>query len=86
MEVLMPALTITAKGQVTFRKEILQHLGLKPGEKIELDLIPGGKCIIQAVKPTGGMSDFIGCLANKTQKVLTIEEINEATQKAWAKE
>jgi AbrB family looped-hinge helix DNA binding protein len=48
MEVLMPALTITAKGQVTFRKEILQHLGLKAGEKIELDLIPGGKVIIQA--------------------------------------
>jgi len=86
MEVLMPALTITAKGQVTFRKEILQHLGLKAGEKIELDLIPGGKVIIQALKPTGGMSDFIGCLANKTNKVLTIEEINEATQKAWSKE
>ena len=82
----MPALTITAKGQVTFRKEILQHLGLKAGEKIELDLIPGGKVIIQALKPTGRMSDFIGCLANKTNKVLTIEEINEATQQAWSKE
>ena len=82
----MPALTITAKGQLTFRKEILQHLGLKHGEKIKLDLIPGGKCIIQAVKRTGGMRAFIGCLANKTKKVLNIEEINEATQKAWAKE
>ncbi len=82
----MPALTITAKGQVTFRKEILQHLGLKAGEKIELDLIPGGKGIIRALKPTGGMSDFIGCLSNKTNKVLNIEEINEATQQAWSKE
>jgi bifunctional DNA-binding transcriptional regulator/antitoxin component of YhaV-PrlF toxin-antitoxin module len=30
----MATLTITAKGQVTFKKEVLQHLGIKPNEKI----------------------------------------------------
>ena len=33
----MTTLTVTARGQVTFRKDVLQHLGIKPGEKIELD-------------------------------------------------
>ena len=28
----MATLTVTARGQVTFRKEVLQHLGIKPGE------------------------------------------------------
>jgi antitoxin PrlF len=27
-------LTITAKGQITPRKELLQHLGVKPREKV----------------------------------------------------
>jgi AbrB family looped-hinge helix DNA binding protein len=33
----MTTLTVTARGQVTVRKEVLQHLGIRPGEKIELD-------------------------------------------------
>ena len=30
----MATLTVTARGQVTFRKEVLQHLGIRPGEKL----------------------------------------------------
>jgi hypothetical protein len=40
-ELNMATLTVTARGQVTFRKEVLQHLGIGPGDKIELDLLPG---------------------------------------------
>ena len=36
----MATLTVTSRGQVTFRKEVLQHLGVKPGDKIELQLLP----------------------------------------------
>ena len=39
----MPILTVTARGQVTFRKEVLQHLGITPGDKIALDLLPDGR-------------------------------------------
>lgn len=37
----MTLLTVTARGQVTFRKDVLQHLGIRPGEKTELDKRPG---------------------------------------------
>ena len=30
----MTTLTVTARGQVTFRKDVLQHLGIKPGDKL----------------------------------------------------
>jgi len=30
----MKTLTVTERGQVTFRKDVLQHLGISPGEKI----------------------------------------------------
>ncbi|HZX69301.1 MAG TPA: AbrB/MazE/SpoVT family DNA-binding domain-containing protein [Rhodanobacter sp.] len=80
----MTTLTITARGQVTFRKEVLQHLGIKPGEKIELDLLPDGRAALRAAQPTGSMTGFVGLLAGKTTKVATLEEINEATAWGWA--
>ncbi len=39
----MTTLTVTARGQVTFRKKVLQHLGIKPGEKVALELLPDGR-------------------------------------------
>jgi bifunctional DNA-binding transcriptional regulator/antitoxin component of YhaV-PrlF toxin-antitoxin module len=80
----MTTLTVTARGQVTFRKKVLQHLGIKPGEKIALDLLPDGRGVIRAARPTGTIDGFIGFLAGKTKKVATIEEINEAAADGWA--
>ena len=80
----MATLTVTARGQVTFRKEVLQHLGIKPGEKIELDLVPDGRGILQAARPSGTIGGFVGLLAGRTKKVATLEEINEATARGWA--
>jgi bifunctional DNA-binding transcriptional regulator/antitoxin component of YhaV-PrlF toxin-antitoxin module len=80
----MTTLSITSRGQVTLRREILQHLGILPGQKIELDLLPDGRGIIHAVKPSQSIDGFIGLLAGKTKKVATIEEINAATAQAWA--
>lgn len=80
----MATLTVTAKGQVTFKKDVLQHLGIKPGEKIELDLLPDGRGLLKAARPGGTIKGFIGLLAGRTKKVATIDEINEATAQGWA--
>jgi antitoxin PrlF len=73
----MATLTVTARGQVTLRKEYLQHLGVKPGDKIELGKTPNGKLTLERARQKGSWDDFIGCLAGKTKVRLTIEEINE---------
>jgi len=39
----MSTLTVTTRGQVTFRKKVMEHLGVKPGGKIEIDLLPDGR-------------------------------------------
>ena len=80
----MATLTVTGRGQVTFRKEVLQHLGIKPGEKIELDLLPDGRAVLKAARPTGTISSFVGLLAGRTKKVATVEELNEAAARGWA--
>jgi bifunctional DNA-binding transcriptional regulator/antitoxin component of YhaV-PrlF toxin-antitoxin module len=80
----MAQLTVTARGQVTFKKEVLQHLGIRPGEKIELDLLPDGRCMLKAARPSGTMADFVGLLAGRTHKVASLEEINEAAAQGWS--
>jgi bifunctional DNA-binding transcriptional regulator/antitoxin component of YhaV-PrlF toxin-antitoxin module len=79
-------LSVTARGQVTLRKEILRHMGIKPGEKIQLELLPGGKIGLRSEKDRKRpLSDLVGCLKDKTNgAVLTIEEINEAIAEAGA--
>ena len=80
----MATLTVTTRGQVTFRKDVLQHLGIRPGEKIDLEKLPNGRVILKAARPAGEIDDFIGLLAGKTSKVATLDEINEATAAGWA--
>ncbi len=80
----MTTLTVTARGQVTFRKEVLQHLGIQPGEKIELDLLPDGRGVLRAARQTGAMAGFVGVLAGRTDKVATIEDITAAAARGWA--
>ena len=80
----MPTLTVTARGQVTFRKDVLQHLGIKPGEKMELDLLPDGRGVLRAARQTGTIAGFVGLLAGRTTKIATIEEMNAATALGWA--
>ncbi len=80
----MPILTTTSRGQVTFRKEVLQHLGIKPGDKIEIDLRPDGQVTLKAARPSGDIRGFIGLLAGRTKKIATLEEINAAATQGWA--
>ena len=80
----MNVLTVTSRGQVTFRKDVLRHLGIGPGEKIALEKLPDGRVELKAARPRGKMDAFIGLLAGKTRKRATIEEINEAAAAGWA--
>jgi bifunctional DNA-binding transcriptional regulator/antitoxin component of YhaV-PrlF toxin-antitoxin module len=81
----MTTLSVTARGQITFRKDVLKHLGIKPGEKIRLDLLPGGRAELSADRPQGSWRDLQGILKGKGNGArFTIEEINEAIAEAGA--
>ncbi len=54
----MTTLTVTARGQVTFRKDVLKHLGIRPGDKIHLDLLPDGRAELKAERPQGSWRDL----------------------------
>jgi len=77
-------LTVTAKGQVTLRKDVLEHLGVHPGEKITVNKLPDGRIEVKAARPTGKISDVFGLLKRKGGPSLTIEEMNKIAARGWA--
>jgi AbrB family looped-hinge helix DNA binding protein len=80
----MSTLTVTAKGQVTLRKDLLQHLGVHPGEKVTVEKLPDGRIEMKATRPTGKISDIFGSLKKTGGPSLSIEEINEVARQGWA--
>jgi AbrB family looped-hinge helix DNA binding protein len=80
----MSTLTVTAKGQVTIRKDVLKHLGIRPGDKINVDKLPDGRVELRAAGPRGHISDVFGVLKRETGPRLSIEEINRIAAEGWA--
>lgn len=39
-------LAVSASGRVEFSADVLQHLGVEPGGKIDLELLPDGRALI----------------------------------------
>ena len=82
----MVALTLTAKNQLTLRKEVVKHLGLKPGDKVEARLRPDGR--VELVAPrvkTGKISDAFGIITVRSDTpCLSIEEMNDIIAEGWA--
>jgi AbrB family looped-hinge helix DNA binding protein len=80
----MTTLTVTSKGQITLRKDLLKYLGVQPGEKIDVEKLPGGRIVVKAARPNGRISDVFGCLKRPDGPSLTIDEINQIAADSWA--
>jgi AbrB family looped-hinge helix DNA binding protein len=80
----MGTLTVTVKGQVTLRKDILKHLGVQPGDKISVDLLPDGRVEVKASLPAGKISDAFNCLKRPNGRHLSIEQMNRIAARGWA--
>lgn len=76
---------VTARGQISLPKEVLNHLGVRPGDKLDIDLLMGGR---MKLKPKRGNSptSVFGMLARPGTPQLTIEKINQIAASGWAYE
>jgi|ERR1700684_3913943 antitoxin PrlF len=86
MEIIVDSLTVTAKGQVTLKRDLLQHLGIRPGERVDLEKLPGGELRVRAARPAGTIDDFLHSLDGKVKlrKPLSIEDMNRIAAAGWA--
>lgn len=81
----MTTLSVTSRGQVTFRKDVLKHLGIQPGGKIRLELLPDGRAELKADTGSGSWQDLSGLLKNMTNGTrLSIDDMNDAISDAAA--
>ena len=80
----MSSATMTSKGQITLRRDLLKHLGVQPGEKIIVDKLPDGRIEIKASRPTSKISDVFDFLKRENGPSLSIEEIDEVARRGWA--
>ncbi|MEI7611194.1 MAG: AbrB/MazE/SpoVT family DNA-binding domain-containing protein [Rhodospirillaceae bacterium] len=75
-------LTVTSKGQVTLRKEVLEHLGIGPGDRLAVEMLPDGRVEVRASK--GNIDGFFGSLSQPGTATLTISEMNQIAADGWA--
>ena len=80
----MTVLTVTAKGQITLKQELLRHLNVSPGDKIHAEKLSDGRLMIHAEKLSGSIEDFIGFFDQADSPRLSIEEINQIAADGWA--
>lgn len=78
----MPTLTVTAKGQITLRRELLQHLHIQPGQQVVVDKLANGVLALHAKAPKG-LDGFVGCLPPPC-KPLSIDEMNAVAAEGLA--
>lgn len=75
-------MTPTSKGQVTIKKTLLKHLGVRPGQRIEAIPAPDGSLRLVAEKPKHDISAIFGLLHRPGETPMTLEEMDQAIMDA----
>lgn len=70
---------LTSKGQVTIPQEIRVLLSLDTGDSIEFTVRDDGTVVVTPV--SADIGDLAGCLADKTQRRGTVEDMHKAIHK-----
>jgi AbrB family looped-hinge helix DNA binding protein len=71
-------LTVTAKGQVTLRQAVLDHLGVKPGDKVGVSLLPDGRVELLPTAAGHDLSSVRGALRRKVQRRVSLRNMQDA--------
>jgi len=78
-------MTLTSKNQLTFNKSILEHLGVKAGEKITIKKLKDGSIHIDASKKRSDIMKLAGALKSDTNIKMSIEDMNNAIAQGYRK-
>jgi bifunctional DNA-binding transcriptional regulator/antitoxin component of YhaV-PrlF toxin-antitoxin module len=79
-------MTLTAKGQFTFNKSLMQHLGVRAGEQISIVKLPNGKVEIAARKERLSTKELFASLGKrmKSDKTFSLAQIQKAIEQGYA--
>ena len=80
----MSTLTVTDKGEITLGKDVLEHMGVHPGETVTVSKLPNGKIEVKGAGATGSISDVFGFLKRNGRPSLSIKKLNQTAARGWA--
>jgi AbrB family looped-hinge helix DNA binding protein len=73
-------LTITAQGQVTLQQAVLDHLGLKPGDKVGVSLMRDRRVELAPTSIAHDLRGARGLLRRQGQRSVSLHEMQEAIE------
>jgi len=73
-------LTVTSKGQVTLRQAVLDHLGVKAGDRVGVSLLPDGRVELIPAKSAHDIAGLRGMLRRPGQRAVPLEEMQDAIE------
>jgi bifunctional DNA-binding transcriptional regulator/antitoxin component of YhaV-PrlF toxin-antitoxin module len=80
-------MTLTAKGQFTLNKGLMEHLGVRPGEKVSITKTPEGINVTAAKNKTSieeMLAGFEELRAGRVFEPVSIEEMNRVIGECYA--
>ena len=73
-------LTVTAKGQVTLRRTVLDHLGVTPGAKVSVSLLENGRIELVAAAARDNIKSLRGAMRRPGQRPVSLDEMQQAIE------
>lgn len=73
-------LTVTAKGQITLRRELLRHLGIGPGDKVGVALMPDGRVELTPADTAHDIRALRGALKRPDALPVSLEDMHRAIE------
>jgi len=61
------AMTLTAKGQFTFNKQLMEHINVRAGERVVIKKLPDNSLKIESEKNQRDIMDLAGSLRSKVR-------------------
>ncbi|MCO6440093.1 MAG: AbrB/MazE/SpoVT family DNA-binding domain-containing protein [Nitrococcus mobilis] len=80
----MATLVVDARGRITLNEDLLRHIGVERGGKIEIVKLPHGRIEVRAEKSARPISEAFGLLKRKRGADLTVERISRFATRGWA--
>jgi bifunctional DNA-binding transcriptional regulator/antitoxin component of YhaV-PrlF toxin-antitoxin module len=71
-------LTVTTKGQITLRQPVLRHLSTRPGQKLDVALLPDGRVELRAADAVPPIARLRGALHRPGRRPVSLAEMEEA--------
>lgn len=81
----MSGMIIKNGGDVTLDSRLMSHLGVEPGDIVEVQTMPHGELRIRAVRTAVPAPSFFGILKRPGQRAMDIQDIQRAIESGWTK-